>query len=379
MHVAHSSVPVEAAVAATSSQRQLHIDALKLLASQLIVLHHLIAYGPISDAVNVLAPAAFDWLFEHTRMAVHIFLVLGGYLAARGFSPQGGAWNGSPLHAMLQRYRRLVLPCLAALVLAVVSAALTRLWMVDDFVPARPTLTQTLAHVLLIQGVLGLESLTAGIWYVAIDFQLFVMMALLLWTGHKLSQSSKRADLIGSAVAQTLVLAMMLSSLFFFNRDDHWDNWALYFFGSYGMGAVAYWVGCSRRPAGYLSLLAVCGLAALMLDYRPRVWLALVVSLLLGLAQWQGSRFQLPRLPARLVKFVTTMGKLSYALFLVHFPVLMLGNALFVHLGLSGPVSGIALLLACWAVSLGVAVLFERWVEAPLARKPRAPAVLQPG
>jgi hypothetical protein len=33
------------------------IDAFKAIASQLIVLHHLAAYGPISDAVQQIAPS----------------------------------------------------------------------------------------------------------------------------------------------------------------------------------------------------------------------------------------------------------------------------------------------------------------------------------
>ncbi len=353
---------------ATAAPRQLHIDALKFIASQLIVLHHLIAYGPISDAVNGIAPDRVDWLFDHTRMAVQVFLVLGGYLAAKGLSPRGLAWGGSPLRAMARRYQRLVLPCLVALVLTVASAGLARLWMTSEFIPAAPTWPQALSHAFLMQGILGQDSLMAGVWYIAVDFQLFVLMALLLWLGHKLGSSSEQPHPVGSGLAQTLVLGLMLSSLFFFNRDTGWDNWALYFFGSYGMGAAAYWVGCSRRPAWYLGLLAVSGLIALLMDFRERIGLALMVALLLGLVQWRGNSRWLPQLPVRLTRFVSAMGELSYSLFLVHFAVLMLGNAVFVRLGLSGPGAGMVALLASWAASLGVALLFERWVEAPLAR-----------
>ena len=31
---------------------------------------------------------------------------------------------------------------------------------------------------------LGFDSLSAGVWYIAIDFQLFALMALLLWAGR---------------------------------------------------------------------------------------------------------------------------------------------------------------------------------------------------
>ncbi|MGZ8261721.1 MAG: acyltransferase family protein, partial [Methylotenera sp.] len=58
------------------------IDAFKAIASQLIVLHHLAAYGPLSDAVQQAAPGLISWLYDYARMAVQVFFVIGGYLAA---------------------------------------------------------------------------------------------------------------------------------------------------------------------------------------------------------------------------------------------------------------------------------------------------------
>ncbi|MEK9804337.1 MAG: acyltransferase, partial [Curvibacter sp.] len=43
--------------------RQTHIDALKCIGSQLIVLHHFTAYGPLADALHRLAPALAGWFY----------------------------------------------------------------------------------------------------------------------------------------------------------------------------------------------------------------------------------------------------------------------------------------------------------------------------
>ncbi|MDO8774665.1 MAG: acyltransferase, partial [Burkholderiaceae bacterium] len=67
----------------TRQGRQTHVDALKLLASQLIVLHHFATYGPLADALSEVAPALTHWFYDYARMAVQVFLVLGGYLAVR--------------------------------------------------------------------------------------------------------------------------------------------------------------------------------------------------------------------------------------------------------------------------------------------------------
>ena len=65
------------------------VDALKAVSSQLIVLHHLAFYGPMSDAAHMLAPGLIGWLADYARIAVQVFLVISGFLAARSLAPGG--------------------------------------------------------------------------------------------------------------------------------------------------------------------------------------------------------------------------------------------------------------------------------------------------
>ncbi len=338
------------------------IDALKLVGSQLIVLHHLSAYGPVADAVEQAAPGLMRWLYNDARMAVQVFLVLGGYLAAQSLAGLGtaSALPGSRLGlTLLRRYLRLILPFMAAMALAVVSAGFARRWLDADFIPVLPSGGQLLAHAALLHGVLGVEALSAGVWYVAIDFQLFTLLALLLGLG------SDRGG-TGGRKASLLVLTLMTASLFHFNRDARWDNWAIYFFGAYGLGAATYWAVCAARPTRWLSWLTMLTLAALALDFRGRIALALAVALLLGLIQWYRPASR--AWPPWLDRPVHALGRSSYALFLVHFPVLMLGNALFARLGWSGPAAGGVMLLIIWSASVALGWWFERRVEMPLSR-----------
>jgi peptidoglycan/LPS O-acetylase OafA/YrhL len=341
--------------------RQTLIDALKLVGAQLIVLHHFAAYGPLADAVGNIAPGLIAWLFDYARMAVQVFLVLGGFLAVQSLASTQFSSAASWLGSLRRRYQRLVLPFLVALLLAMASAALARLWLSDEFIPAAPRLSQVLAHLFLLHGVLEVDALSAGVWYVAIDFQLFVLLTLLLWLGYRLSQIMR--------ITKWLVVVLMLASLFYFNRHESHDNWAWYFFGAYGMGATAYWASQSKHVKLQLACLAGVGALALALDFRLRIALALCVALLLGLSQWQ-QRTQLSSDdPDTLIKrIVQRLGQSSYALFLLHFPVLMLGNALFAGTALYSPQSAMAVVLLCWLASVGLALLFERYVEAPLAR-----------
>ena len=327
------------------------VDFIKALAAQLIVLHHLAWYGPLSDTAAQLWPAALvarDWLAEYGRYAVAAFLAIGGFLAARTLLP--GGLQHSPLRLIMRRYVRLVIPFAAALVLAVLAAGIARLWMTHDSIGAPPQLGQFIAHLLLLHGVLGYESLSAGVWYVAIDFQLYALFVALLWLAGRPGCRPASADFWAIA----LVAAIALASLFHFNRqsDAGWDNWALYFFGAYAFGVCASWATRSPRPYGLLLVIAAIGGVALLVDFRPRIAIALLTALLLGLAQLH--------LNLQESRWIGAFGRASYALFLVHFPICLLVNAAFSHLDPRFSLLGI---LVAWGASNAAAFLFHRHVE----------------
>jgi peptidoglycan/LPS O-acetylase OafA/YrhL len=328
------------------------IDALKAIAALLVLLNHFSSYGPLAAAAREAFPAIFDWCFEYGRMAVQVFLVIAGFLAARGLSAHGEALTVSPLPLIWKRYLRLALPYLAAIGLAIVASAVADHWLDDEAIPDRATFSQWLAHAFLLHSLLGFDSLSAGVWYIAIDFQLFALMALLLWAG--------RARL----VAPALVLIVAAASLFWFNLDASWDNWAIYFFGSYGLGAAAWWAADRRQPAFWLGAIATVAVAALVLDFRLRIGLALGIALLLGFGRRTGFLESWP--DARPLAF---LGQISYSIFLVHFPILLLANSLYFQLELSSPdsvVLGLALVLT---VSIATATVFYRWIESPEASR----------
>lgn len=328
------------------------LDGLRGLAAQIILLHHLASYGPLAHALHELAPLLSELLFEYGRMAVQVFLVIAGFLAARGLSPDGQALARAPWPLLYKRYVRLVVPFMVAVSLAVVCAAVADRWLDDDMIPARASIGQWLAHATLLHGVLGAESLSAGVWYVAIDFQLFALMALLLWGGRR------------RLLAPVLVLLLGLASLFYFNRQASLDNWAIYFFGSYALGAAAWWAGDRRQMLSWLGALCCVVTAALLLDFRGRIVVSLTVALLLGIARRSGGLERWLDRP-----WLGWLGLNSYAIFLVHFPVLLLANAWFAQFSEPGAFARVFALFAAWTVSLAAGAVFCRWVEAPEASR----------
>lgn len=328
------------------------LDGLKGLAAQVILLHHLASYGPLAQALRELAPQLSRHLFDYGRMAVQVFLVIAGFLAARGLSPEGQPLGRPPWSLLGKRYLRLVVPFMCAVSLAVICAAVADRWLDDEMIPARAGVGQWLAHAALLHGVLGVDSLSAGVWYVAIDFQLFALMAWLLWLG--------RARWLGPL----LVLALGLASLFHFNRYPLFDNWAIYFLGAYALGAAAWWAGEPRRLRLWLGAICCVGTAALLLDFRGRILVSLLLALLLAVARRRGGLNRWLDLP-----FLGWLGQVSYGVFLVHFPLLLLANALFASFEHLGGAASFFALLAAWTVCILAGTLFHRHVESPEASR----------
>ena len=339
------------------------INLLKAGAAQLIILHHLAFYGPMADQARPLMPALIDWLDDYARIAVQVFLVVGGFLAAKSLSPDARPGVENPFATIWRRYIKLAPPFMVAMLLAIAASALARLWMTHDSISPPPTLAQLGAHLLLLHGVLGYESLSAGAWYVAIDFQLYALATLLLWGAGRVARQRSLPWLMPA-----LITLGICASLLYFNRDAGWDEWAPYFLGSYGLGMLAWWASDSaRRPGDVTLLLAMMvlpTLVALSVDFRSRIAVALVVACMLflfgrgKLASGRGQGWAL----------VNRMATISFSVFLVHFPVCLVVNAAFTRFVSDQPHAQALGMLVAWAASLAAGAAFYRWVEVPLGR-----------
>jgi peptidoglycan/LPS O-acetylase OafA/YrhL len=339
----------------TDMSRMPLLDALKAIACLSIVSHHLAAYGPMSEIAYPLFPGLIDGLYEYGRIAVQVFFVVAGFLFAGKYAPSGILLVTHPMQAIRRRYFRLVVPYLAALILAIGCAAVARHWMVHDSIPGAAGPLQLLAHAFLLQDLLDQEALSAGVWYVAIDFQLFAVTVILLWLSRQIQCRHPNLETAGLV----LITGLTLASLFIFNRDNALDETAFYFFGSFGLGILIYWASNKQYRALWLLLLILVVITALLVDFRSRIAAAGIVMLVLGLARQHSSVLENLPLP----NFITSLGRISYSIFLVHFPLCLVINATFFRFFPHQPVANaFGLILALCVSILGGAVFF-RWVE----------------
>ena len=337
--------------------RSAFIDNLKGVSCILIMLHHLAFYGPMSDVAMAVIPEVIDFLFVYGRMAVAVFLVIGGYLTGQKLFEQNVFANKSVFQLIWHKYQRLVIPYLAAIMLAIACSFLASQWMTHPSISATPEPEQLISHLFFLQNLLGYESLSAGLWYVAMDFQLFAVTALALFFIDSVLPkhwSYQRTQII-SVITIGLVT---LASLFVFNLDDSYDTTFLYFYVAYGLGILAARIAQTQSKMFLLFLLLDFLLFALYLDFRGRVLIAGITAAALCLSYqstWSQAKFWMNP--------IAKIGRMSYSIFLVHFPISLVVSSIWVKFYPDNPWLNVAGMITSALLSLLVAIPFYQFIE----------------
>lgn len=329
------------------------ILALRAFAALTIVWHHFSLYAPLNDWAAPLVGGLLAWLADNGR-ATQVFFVVSGYVAAQGIGSRGG-WNPSQLGRFaIQRYCRLGLPYLAIVIAILPIYEFARGWVPDDVLGQPVSVGQFLAHLFLLQDILGYESLSAGLWFVCINFQLGFAYACALVLQQRFGRG-------GDGIVMLLGWAASLYSLFHFNLDPAGACWALYFFPFFFMGILVHRALTRGGTLGFVLFQGVM-LLAMLYVWRWRVIVTMVFGMLLFIAGRSGMGRHWSR-----SSLIARIGKISYSLFLIHFPVLVLVGALWARLGWNSPAAATAGLLVAFGGSLLAANLFHHWVETPAA------------
>jgi len=343
------------------------IDLLKVFAAFLIILHHLSSYGQMAVDARAVLPKLMTWLFEYGRYAVQIFLVMAGYLATQSLTriPQEKLSSQHLLHIIINRYLRLFAPYVAALLFTMACAWIARFWVNDEYVGQTETLAQFIAHLFFLQGILGLDSISAGVWYVAIDWQLYSVLAILL-----ISFSSYQAVI-------WLLSIVAVSSLLYFNRSAQYESYFIYFIGAYGLGVLAYLAkNFEDKKIQRLAQLALTIIAVLIvISSWQEVWLRNYLAWLVALLLFVWGNSSYPKIEvtssgvkAKVLEAIAWASPRAYSAFLIHFAFILLANTLYIALGLNTHESGmlaIGLMLGVLVCSTIAANYLYRWIEIP--------------
>lgn len=343
------------------NERSFFIDLFKAIGCILIVLHHLAFYGPMADVVAKAWPGSMSWLAQHARLAVYMFLVCSGFLTAQTVLTLPSLNLGQVFQRTAQRYLRLAGPLLAALSLTVVISEFIRASFAHESLSATPSWTQVLGHVFFLQHLLGQEALSAGVWYVAVDFQLYLSALLLTWSAHRLQAATPGMAGFWQTV---LVAVLMLGSLLMWSHQQMLEDTALFFWGAYGLGVMAWrtraWSVSWQRTLVWLVWAGVC----LVWDERGRALTAWAVATWLA---WMPMGL-VPKVRTVWQEGVAWLSRISYSVFVVHFGVSLGVNALVSALWPDEVLMNAAGMVAAVALSLLLGQGLHLWAEQGRAR-----------
>ncbi len=346
------------------SERSGGIDLLKALACVLIVGHHLANYSPMADVSAAWMPQFIAFLYNDGRMAVQIFLVAAGYLTACAWLPLLAQSKFSIWPKVRARYLRLSIPLFAALACTVLITAWVRPYFEPLDLSDPPEFSQVLAHLFLLQDLTWIPALSAGIWYVAIDFQLFLMALASAVAAHWWHIQRGSRDVVRTVTWVWLGLTCV--SLFYWNRQPLHDNWGGYFFNAYGLGLCV--ASCKRAGLKLPVWALVLGLGLLAWSLEPRERLGVAVATALLLSWPAFLKFDAVSLP----KWVTWLSKISYSVFLIHYGVSLIVSAVVFNFWPEQMEANLVGMLVSLGLSIAAGALLFDQVEKPSATPRRA-------
>ena len=334
------------------------INLLKSLAIQFIMLHHLSNYGAIADAADKIWPYFFEWIGLYGRYAVQVFLVISGYLAIQNIAAQLD--KKGLIKTIVNRYLRLVPTYFVAILITILCAFIARLFLTDEYIGTPESFGQIISHLFLLQHLLDYESISLGVWYVAIDWQLYIFFAVIFF--------------FVKSYQWTLftVCTLMLGAFLYFSQMLSYENYFLYFIGSYGLGMLAYlWDDTSHHINPIIAKVVMASFGILLFsgvffEWNTKNLLAYVTAVLLI---WQGKRTVPQSLSgidwSRLLNWISQR---SYCAFLIHFAFILIGNTAYFLLGIERNEWSIVAMLFIFIASWMAAHWLYMWVEYPLRK-----------
>lgn len=348
-------------------QRFGFIDGLRGVAALAVVIHHIIWFTPWdffgSDQATWLVYRVGYW----GKCGVPVFFVISGFVIAHSLR-KSTVTPKFVAKFFLRRSMRLDPPYWCAIGVVTLINFVCLAWFTIEPPTALPSIPQLAAHAFYLQNILGFENVSVGFWTLCIEFQFYMLFVVMLGGAQELAKRSSRfcqldfdSPNVASASALIAVFSpIMLASLFTFTYFEELDSWFLRYYCLFSLGACLSACRCGMIPK-YVAWVALVLFAVRVgIEYQRGVASGLVVGLLILLADHRGS------LNTWLMsRFWQYLGKISYSLYLIHYPV----AHLIMHFGKQWSGDNVPMIYVWMAVSLVASVaaasLMYRLVEAP--------------
>jgi peptidoglycan/LPS O-acetylase OafA/YrhL len=357
--------------------RVVGLDGIRGLAALYVVMFHCWLLSFHGFPANP-GPAWLGWLL-YGHLAVVLFLVVSGF--SLSISPARQEWQlGGAGRFAWRRALRIVPPYWAALVFSLVIA-----WAVlPQPHSGPPTGRSVVVYGLLLQDLFVAPVPNGAFWSIAVEAEMYVLFPLLLLIRRR----AGAAVLLAVVTVPVLVIGLRNPDVSTVDRLTGLTPQLvpLFVMGMLGAGVTAAGKRTRRIPWHWLAVLAAVP-AVLLILAEGSVWTVhhyFWVDLVAGPALALLLAAVATRPTAPLVRLLTTkplhgLGTISYSLYLVHLPIVLV-----ISRELVGP--QVQLPLAAFAVTMALAVpasvaaawMFATVFEIPLQRRRRAATGVRP-
>jgi len=350
------------------------VDGLRGLAALAIVIFHIWWYEPAPRMALRETHWIFDEAIKLARGGVQILLVVSGFVIAftlrkTWFTP------GEVCSFIGRRLVRLVPAYWFAIGVVIGVAALCQHCELPSPFDGKPSLLRAAAHMAFLQDIVGHESLGAGMWTLCIEMQ-FYLVAILGWgLAQRLFPRPVADQPQPSDWGLVAVFApFAIASLLHWRSMDGTDPWVTHFIWMFFLGMSTWWtLDRTLPPAAYALVISIAVVDLMLCNTETwvnaewRYWngVALATTLAIFTAGWrQRLHVWLNWSPLQY------LGRISYSLYLIHFPIChlvtaagwkMCGNS-------PTPIQARMILLAAVPASLLAGHALYLLVEAPSAR-----------
>ena len=366
--------------------RSTFIDALRGIAALGVACYHITRYEPAPQPAREIIPGALAFVFDHAWIGVQVFFVISGFVIAYSLR-SARITPGYFANYALRRSIRLDPPYWITILFVLLLHAVLHLHLGFDSpldIPSKlePDLSWSLvgSHLLYLQNILGYDNLSAGFWTLCIEVQFYLLYVAGLGLAQRLPSRNKRSSAdAGTAGLIVVFLPLAILSLFEWNRTQGGisvhpnDMWIIRFFCMFFLGASAWWALDGRIPSVLFWIYAAAYAGRIVMQGIAEGWsddltVGLSAALAAGVSTYVAGR--LGRLGTWLnVPPLQYLGRISYSLYLIHFPmshvIMILGYEVW---GVSTPAGGALWLILALVASVAAAHVLYTFVEAPSVR-----------
>jgi peptidoglycan/LPS O-acetylase OafA/YrhL len=376
--------------------RSTFIDALRGIAAFSVACYHITRYGPLPEPAKEFIPRVLQIWFDHGWMGVQVFFVISGFVIAYSVR-KARVTPGYLGNYALRRSIRLDPPYWTTILFVLLLHFVMHLHLGFDSpldVPSKlePALSWQLiaSHLLYLQNILHYDNLSAGFWTLCIEVQFYLLYVVGQGIAQRFPYRGRQTPADAGPIGRLIVFApLAVASLFLWNADfgpgsQLWwnlfisgpsgDMWITRFFCMFFLGASAWWALDGRIPAVLFWVYVVALAGRIFMQVGRAGWsddltVGLTAALAAGVSVYIAGR--LGRLGTWLdIGVLQYLGRISYSLYLIHFPMSHVVTTFGSHVLGPSPSPGVATLwlILALAASLAAAHVMYLIVEAPSVR-----------